>query len=691
MNVAKLKDQARRHEQNQEWQKALDLYLKVLEHSGEDEEDLALYNRVGDLYARVGDTQKAVEYYESAVDRYVDADLHNSAIALCKKILRNVPGRTSLYLRLGQICAEQGFVTDARQNFLEYAERMQQAGSLDEAFRALLEFADLVPSDLDIREVLAAQLEAHGRGAEAAQQLLVVYRTRRLGGEEAGAEEVAERIRVLDPELDLAAAAAAAAAVVEEEEEVVGLPGLAPLAPAGEEPGGEVEVELGEIQIGGLEAEAEEEGAAEPEAGFAVGADLGVSDFSLAVEGVEEEEAEVAAAPEGEPPEFVIESEEEEEAAAEPLPMLEVGEEAAEAGAEIPLLDLGEEEEEAAQPLPMLEVGEAGPSEEAAEVPAVAAGDLVAVLQARLEQEPDDYDAWVKLGEELLERGQREGGVEALERGHRGFADQGDIDSALRVTRELLRMEPDSVRLHQKLVEYAFRKNDAADLIPAYLGLGGCLERAGQDTKAKAVYQRVLDLDAVHADAAAGIGRIEGVPTKAEAKGEEYVDLGALVLDEEVERTTRFVVAEEEPSGDEDADFARMLAQFKSKVSHHVEAEDYSSHYDLGVAFKEMGLLDEAIAEFQQALRGRTQALRAYEMLGQCFLEKGQPTVAVKTLTRALSLPYTVEDELLGVYYYLGRSHEEAGEHEAARDYYEKVFGLDISFQDISERLRALQ
>lgn len=252
-------------------------------------------------------------------------------------------------------------------------------------------------------------------------------------------------------------------------------------------------------------------------------------------------------------------------------------------------------------------------------------------------------------------------------------------------------MEPDNVRLHQKLVEYAFRKNERSDLIPAYLGLAACLERLGQDPKAKAVYQRILDIDPGHGDARAAISRIEGVPVRPEAAKEEYVDLGSLVLDEGTKRTTRFVVAEEEPTGDEDADFGRMLAQFKSKVSDHVGAEDYSSHYDLGVAFKEMGLLDEAIAEFQQALRGPSQALRTYEMLGQCFLETGQPSVALKTLTRALSVPYTVEDEMVGVYYYLGRAYEALGQGDAAREYYEKVFGLDINFQDVSERLRALK
>ena len=60
------------------------------------------------------------------------------------------------------------------------------------------------------------------------------------------------------------------------------------------------------------------------------------------------------------------------------------------------------------------------------------------------------------------------------------------------------------------------------------------------------------------------------------------------------------VVAEEEPSGNEDADFADMLRKFKQGVAANVDVEDYQSHYDLAIAFKEMGLLDEAIAEFSR-------------------------------------------------------------------------------------------
>ena len=84
-SISKLKDEARRHEQREEWEKAIQAYLQVLRTAdeGETEVELPLYNRVGDLFVRLGKPQEAVRHYEQAADRYAEAGLYNNAIALC--------------------------------------------------------------------------------------------------------------------------------------------------------------------------------------------------------------------------------------------------------------------------------------------------------------------------------------------------------------------------------------------------------------------------------------------------------------------------------------------------------------------------------------------------------------------------------------------------------------------------------
>ncbi len=169
----------------------------------------------------------------------------------------------------------------------------------------------------------------------------------------------------------------------------------------------------------------------------------------------------------------------------------------------------------------------------------------------------------------------------------------------------------------------------------------------------------------------------------------DYVDLGRMLNDQDT-HTTRFRVQETTPTGDEDRDFAELLNQFKAKVSEHLPPEEAAAHYDLGIAFKEMGLIDEAIGEFQIALRTGHMRLKVYEELGHCFLHKGQYSIAVKVLQRALEMSYEDELELLGVYYHLGRAFEAMGRTDDARDAYERVLGMDFGFQDAADRLARL-
>jgi len=150
-------------------------------------------------------------------------------------------------------------------------------------------------------------------------------------------------------------------------------------------------------------------------------------------------------------------------------------------------------------------------------------------------------------------------------------------------------------------------------------------------------------------------------------------------------------VEEREPSGDEERDFAEMLAHFRQKVAENIEVEDATSHYDLGLAFKEMGLVDEAISEFQVALRGGANPLATLELLGQCFVEKGQYAVAARVLDRALRIPNASDADLVGVLYQLGRSEEALGRPRQAVDYYERVLSVDIRFRDAGRRIDALR
>src|SRR5882724_11065311 len=136
--------------------------LKGQEEEGDPNPDLAIFNRIGDLHLKVRDPAQAADYYDQAVDKYAELGFHNNAIAMCNKVLRNAPGRQTTYLKLAKLYASKGFMAEAKQNFVEYAERMHKVGKIQHAFAALKELADISAEGAHLRETLEEHLRMYG-------------------------------------------------------------------------------------------------------------------------------------------------------------------------------------------------------------------------------------------------------------------------------------------------------------------------------------------------------------------------------------------------------------------------------------------------------------------------------------------------------------------------------------------------
>jgi tetratricopeptide (TPR) repeat protein len=759
--------------------KAIPVYVELLALMEKEpsELDVALYNRVGDLMVKANKVADAVDYYEKAVDHYVDGGFFNNAIALCNKILRSSPGRSTVYYKLGKVNAHKGFKADAKQNFLEYADRMQKAGQVDEAFRALGEFADLCPDQTDIRLMLAEQLAKAGKTADAVEQLQILHEQLDSEGRKGEAEAAATRLKALDPSaeprtggaaaqksadgdlvfLDLSdspQAAAARRSIAHKRATSAGMkaighveppkaptpppppvvkaapppaapppappPVAPPPPPAAPPPRASIIAPEPVLEV----PEEPPVSASLDEAGAGSLLDLETTSFSDVHEpspfgsslDIQSTSIGDVSSPMSEGSLDIMMPADNEPGTGQA------------AEAEIPLLD---------GVLDLSGPDEAAP-EPVAEVP-MAAADLedlarlaevrpstevnaksVKTLQKAVDANPEDWGTRRELAEALLETGDRESGIRELETAMLGYERSGDLSTAMSVADEIVRLDPSSIKHLQKRVEYSYRTNDRAQLVESYLSLADALFRTGQVDKSRSIYQRVLELspDDIRAQAAlstmpepapppvpekkAGPGKpktpaaprtpaplesVKPTPLAADA----FVNLGDWLRDDESPKDTRMVVAEEEPTGNEEADFADMLKKFKQGVAENVEAEDYQSHYDLGVAYKEMGLVDEAIAEFQKALRGPANRVRTYEAIGQCFIEKDQNQMAATILTRALSEKDMSDDQLVGVLYLLGRANEALGKSEEALQYYQRVFIVDIAFHDVADRLNALE
>jgi tetratricopeptide (TPR) repeat protein len=127
------------------------------------------------------------------------------------------------------------------------------------------------------------------------------------------------------------------------------------------------------------------------------------------------------------------------------------------------------------------------------------------------------------------------------------------------------------------------------------------------------------------------------------------------------------------------------------------EEEDLETHYNLGIAFREMGLLEEAISEFQKVAkatdRGRPfpYTMQCCIFLGLAFMDKGQPGVAAIWYDRALRTPDLDPESALALRYDLGVAQESAGEPVAALKSFSQVYAMNIDYRDVGERIAALQ
>jgi tetratricopeptide (TPR) repeat protein len=174
---------------------------------------------------------------------------------------------------------------------------------------------------------------------------------------------------------------------------------------------------------------------------------------------------------------------------------------------------------------------------------------------------------------------------------------------------------------------------------------------------------------------------------------DDGLDLGAWLRETTPEESTRMTTAQVPQSGDEAADFDATLRAFTAGVRRTVDHEDFDSHYDLGVAFREMGLVDEAIVQFQRAAQAPGRPLRALEALGQCFLDAGQPELALSTLARPAAAAAdhgTGDASLVAVHYLMGAAAQALGRSDDARRWLVRVVATDVRFRDASDRLAAL-
>jgi tetratricopeptide (TPR) repeat protein len=261
-----------------------------------------------------------------------------------------------------------------------------------------------------------------------------------------------------------------------------------------------------------------------------------------------------------------------------------------------------------------------------------------------------------------------------------------DAINAIRAVDRLLGLRPDDVVLHHQKNEFAIMMNDRELLISSYLDLAACLRRQNGFRSARTVYGRILDLDSGNAEARAGIAAVDADELARERRRQRQPT--AKMAEPTVSHTgsaTNIEVVQPPDAIDE------MFRDLKvdGEEAEDETAPDYESHYELGIAFRQMELWDEAAREFKLAAEGLTAPLPAYERLGECLLALRRYDEARRTLSVAVTHPGPGAEKA-GVIFQLGVAHLRSGDRTAARACLEQVLELDPSRADAEHLLSTL-
>lgn len=165
--------------------------------------------------------------------------------------------------------------------------------------------------------------------------------------------------------------------------------------------------------------------------------------------------------------------------------------------------------------------------------------------------------------------------------------------------------------------------------------------------------------------------------------------------DEQLHRIEADLVEELDDSmeheGADMIDVATVLDQFKRGIEQQIAVDDSETHFDLAIAYKEMGLVIEAMHEFRTAMRNPSRECLSRTMLGLCHLELGQPNEAIQELRQGLHSPLKTQEQELAIYFELGGAYAALNDTNEALYYFQKVHRQVPGYRNVEQRIQALR
>ncbi len=283
-----------------------------------------------------------------------------------------------------------------------------------------------------------------------------------------------------------------------------------------------------------------------------------------------------------------------------------------------------------------------------------------------------EIDKTIELGELYLKLDSTEEAIDCFRDAEQEAWQKKDYDKAMFLNKKIAELRPFDLKSRQHLVEIARIREDKESKITYMLELAEALSRREAKSEAQKVYREVLQIDPDNT-----VAKERFVPVE---KAAASVDLGEVLRIEQSEAKAETIQSIEE-----------LVSEFRREVFESIGEGDYRSHYDLGVAYKGMGLYQEAIEEFEIASKDEGLKLKALEMIGACFLDYDKIDDAIRVLNEGLATEGHEDQDYFGIYFLMGNCYERKNDLKSALKSYVDAYNIDKKVPALNQKILQLK
>lgn len=697
------------------------------------------YNIIGDLYLKKGDRTEAVDSFHKAADFFRQEGFSLKALALYKKILNIYPGDARSLLALAELNESKGLTTDAIRFYLAAADTLSKEGNKEKLLEIYEKILALSPSNIPLRSKVAEIYLKEGLISEAVKQYLHIAR---LYGEKGETEKAGEFYRkTLDTQplnreaiLELNSLYERTGNLVQAIEQMKEAAHLFPqdsdillrfaelgiaggmLAEAREYLGQITELEPGNIRARRLLGDLYVKEGDREKAWFEY---LSVLDEILLDENYEDAIKLLESFKDidpvetgkrlvslytqlGDSPRVVQEltalgdvfigQERKKEAlncyreALKTAP----GDDSVRARVLELEKEVGKEH---------IKVGEKKTSEEA-----IVEADIYIryglyenardALEAFIETEPENIDLRLRLKNVYSETGDKEKAIGECLALSELYEKKGDIADRGRIIKEAYEINPEDPRLigltapasPEEEVVVTAPEGPSIEDYSEEIAEADFYSRQGLLDEAREILERLRNLFPESEEISRKLSSLDHI-----AEGEEGITRAEEEEKEPAVSGGELLEVEEVPEPALDSDVMDIFNEFKKGLEKELEEEDYETHYNLGIAYKEMGLIDDAIKEFQTSRNDTRRFVDSSNMLGICYIEKGLYPLAVDVLRNAIEKMEDRNESYWVMKYDLAEAYEKNGNLKEALNCFTEVYGWNSKFRAVSDKIDELK